>query len=212
MQEINFAALLCSRLCHDLVSPVGALSNGLEILADEKDQDMRDQVLEMIGQSAKQTAARLAFFRLAFGAAGDVGRTVATMDIQTIISNMMTNGKSTLDWQIRNRDLPKNVAKILLNITLVADDALIRGGTVRIIQTADDILIEAQGTHILLPDTTRAALKGHLSAEALEPKQIPAFMAQTLAVQSGLALSVEDGSDGMMSMSLHQALTDLNAA
>ena len=70
MPDLDFAALLCSRLCHDLVSPVGAINNGLEILEEEKDASMREAVVDLITKSTQQTANKLQFFRLAFGAAG----------------------------------------------------------------------------------------------------------------------------------------------
>src|SRR3546814_4013804 len=73
MQAVDFASLLCSRLCHDLISPVGSLYNGVELLADESDPEMRARCMELLADSARQTANKLKFFRLAFGAAGGFG-------------------------------------------------------------------------------------------------------------------------------------------
>jgi histidine phosphotransferase ChpT len=75
-EALELASLLCSRLCHDMLSPVGALSNGLELLADEKDPEMRKRCFELLEQSAKISTDKLRFFRLAFGAAGGFGDSV----------------------------------------------------------------------------------------------------------------------------------------
>src|SRR3546814_14076572 len=73
MQAVDFASLLCSRLCHDLISPVGSLYNGVELLVDENDPEMRARCMELLADSARQTANKLKFFRLAFGAAAGFG-------------------------------------------------------------------------------------------------------------------------------------------
>ena len=78
--SLDLASLLCSRLCHDMLSPVGALSNGLELLADEKDPEMRRRCFELLEQSARISADKLKFFRLAFGAAGGFGDMVAVQE------------------------------------------------------------------------------------------------------------------------------------
>ena len=74
LDPMDLAALLCSRVCHDVISPVGAIVNGLEVLEDEDDPSMRDVALELIKKSARSASARLQFCRLAFGAAGWSGR------------------------------------------------------------------------------------------------------------------------------------------
>ena len=84
----DFASLLCSRLCHDLLSPVGALNSGLELLADEHDPEMRARCLELLNESAKASANKLKFFRLAFGAAGGFGETVDTREAQAAIEGL----------------------------------------------------------------------------------------------------------------------------
>ena len=78
MNAVDLASLLCSRLCHDLMSPVGALNNGIELLADETDPDMREKCLELLADSARASANKLKFFRLAFGAAGGFGDAIST--------------------------------------------------------------------------------------------------------------------------------------
>ena len=91
--QTDLAALLCSRLCHDMLSPVGALSNGLELLADETDQGMRDNVIELLEQSARISTGKLKFFRLAFGAAGGFGEAVPVEEAQDVVNTLAAEAK-----------------------------------------------------------------------------------------------------------------------
>src|SRR5690348_6964348 len=88
MDPLDLASLLCSRLCHDLMSPVGALNNGIELLADETDPDMREKCLELLGDSARATANKLKFFRLAFGAGGGFGEEIDTREAQLALEGL----------------------------------------------------------------------------------------------------------------------------
>ena len=125
----EFASLLCSRLCHDLLSPVGALNNGLELLADEHDPEMRARCLELLSESAKASANKLKFFRLAFGAAGGFGETVDTREAQAAIEGLFgDNHRVQVGWMVDDPVLPKQAIKVLLNLALIGGDALIRGG------------------------------------------------------------------------------------
>src|SRR5437868_4021079 len=99
--QTDLAALLCSRLCHDLLSPVGALSNGLELLAEEKDPDMRQRCFELLEQSARISTDKLKFFRLAYGAAGGFGDMVAAHEPKALIEGLVAgNERLTLEWAV----------------------------------------------------------------------------------------------------------------
>ena len=88
MNPVDFASLLCSRLCHDLMSPIGALNNGIELLADETDPEMREKCLELLADSARASSNKLKFFRLAFGAAGGFGEEIDTLEAQTVLEGL----------------------------------------------------------------------------------------------------------------------------
>ncbi|MFL6735093.1 MAG: histidine phosphotransferase, partial [Sphingomicrobium sp.] len=88
MNPVDLASLLCSRLCHDLMSPVGALNNGLELLADEQDPDMREKCMELLADSARTSANKLKFFRLAFGAAGGFGDSIETREARLALEGL----------------------------------------------------------------------------------------------------------------------------
>jgi len=108
ISAVDFASLLCSRLCHDLLSPVGALNNGLELLADEHDPEMRARCLELLSESAKASANKLKFFRLAFGAAGGFGETVDSREARAAIEGLFgDNHKVNLGWLVEDATLPK---------------------------------------------------------------------------------------------------------
>src|SRR5690348_7741201 len=129
MNAVDFASLLCSRLCHDLMSPVGALNNGIELLADETDPDMREKCLELLADSARATANKLKFFRLAFGAGGGFGDEIDTGEAQAALEGLFgAEGKVHLGWVVSDEKLPKGAIKLLLNLSLLAGDALVRGG------------------------------------------------------------------------------------
>jgi len=129
VNPLDLASLLCSRLCHDLMSPVGALNNGIELLADETDPDMRDKCLELLGESARATANKLKFFRLAFGAGGGFGEEIDTREAQSALEGLFGGeGKIELGWVVENEKLPKGAVRLLLNLALLAVDALLRGG------------------------------------------------------------------------------------
>jgi histidine phosphotransferase ChpT len=121
----DLAALLCSRVCHDIISPVGAINNGLELL-DEGGAD--EDAMKLIRQSARNASARLQFARIAFGAAGSAGMLIDTGDAESVAIAFLKNEKPELTWNGPRALLPKNKVKLLLNLLLVANAAIPRGG------------------------------------------------------------------------------------
>src|SRR5271154_5058325 len=113
MNDLDFAALLVSRVCHDLVSPVGAVVNGLEILEDERDATMRADALKLVTSSAEQAAARLQFARIAFGAAGSAGAALDLTEVGRIVNGLLLGGKVDVDWRAGSLNWPKDWAKLL---------------------------------------------------------------------------------------------------
>lgn len=129
IDSIEFASLLCSRLCHDLLSPVGALNNGLELMADETDPDMRQRCLDLLADSARTSANKLKFFRLAFGSAGGFGDAVPPHEARVAIEGMFAGtGRVKIGWMVEEQMLGKLPVKVLLNLALIVGDALVRGG------------------------------------------------------------------------------------
>lgn len=191
----DFASLLCSRLCHDLLSPVGALNNGLELLADEHDPEMRARCLELLSESAKASANKLKFFRLAFGAAGGFGETVDTREAQAAIEGLFgDNHRVKIGWMVEDPVLPKGAIKVLLNLALIGGDALIRGGQLdigaEIVDGSIEIVVRADGPRIVLDSELRGALAGGQEDMPVTPRAAAAFLAHALVTQGEGVLQV----------------------
>nr|WP_294813680.1 histidine phosphotransferase family protein [uncultured Sphingomonas sp.] len=191
----DFASLLCSRLCHDLLSPVGALNNGLELLADEHDPEMRARCLELLSESAKASANKLKFFRLAFGAAGGFGETVDTREAQAAIEGLFgENHRVNVGWMVEDPVLPKQAIKVLLNLALIGGDALIRGGQLdigaEIVDGSIEIVVRADGPRIVLDSELRSALAGGQEDMPVTPRAAAAFLAHALVTQGEGTLQV----------------------
>lgn len=198
LDQIDFASLLCSRLCHDLLSPVGALNNGLELMADEKDPEMRARCFELLEQSARTSASKLKFFRIAFGSAGGFGDEISADEIRTAIEGIV-NERTTLGWLVSDTSFPKPAAKILLNLTLVAVDAMVRGGQLDIAAERRDnlfeIVVRGTGARITIDPEIRTALEGDMNERNISSRTAAAWMTQSMARNAGGTILVESGTD-----------------
>jgi histidine phosphotransferase ChpT len=155
LEPLDLAAMLCSRVCHDVISPVGAIVNGLEVLEDESDPSMRDVAIELIKRSANGASARLQFCRIAFGAAGSVGASIDTGDAESVTRGLLETEKTALIWKAPRQFLPKNKVKLLLNLCQIANAAIPRGGVIEVDATGEgqqaSLRIIAKGTNPKLP-------------------------------------------------------------
>jgi len=188
--QTDLASLLCSRLCHDMLSPVGALSNGLELLADEQDAEMRERCIELLEQSAKISTDKLKFFRLAFGAAGGFGEAVPVEEAHDVIAALAADAKDVeLNWAITEKTLPKPAVKVMLNLSQIGLDALIRGGSIDIgaelLDGNVEIVVRSNGDRIAFDETIGHALQGDLPASELSSRTAAAHMIALLAEELG---------------------------
>lgn len=190
ISPLDLASLLCSRLCHDMLSPVGALSNGLELLADEKDPEMRQRCFELLEQSARISADKLKFFRLAFGAAGGFGELVAVSEARVLVDALVANNpRITVAWALASDAMPKHAIKTLLNFALIGIDALPRGGTLALAAEqrdgASEIVVRAEGPRIAFDRDIGHALEGALPHAELSSRTAPAAMLASLSESVG---------------------------
>ncbi|MEJ7935147.1 histidine phosphotransferase family protein [Sphingobium sp. AN558] len=190
IDSTEFASLLCSRLCHDLLSPVGALNNGLELMADETDPDMRQRCLDLLADSARTSANKLKFFRLAFGSAGGFGDAVPTHEARVAIEGMFAQtGRVKVGWMVGDDMLNKLAVKVLLNLSLIAGDALVRGGQLDVGAEkrpgVTEIVVRAEGPKLVLDPELRAALAGALPPEGLASRTAAAWMVRSLVTGRG---------------------------
>lgn len=198
--QTELAALLCSRLCHDMLSPVGALSNGLELLADEPDPEMRAKCIELLEQSAKISTDKLKYFRLAYGAAGGFGEYVPVEEAKDVITALATDAKRVeLNWAIADATLPKAAIKVMLNLAQIALDALVRGGTLDIGAERTggnvEIVARARAERLAFDETIGQALQGDLDPSDISSRTAPAHMIALLADElgGGLQYALGDG-------------------
>jgi histidine phosphotransferase ChpT len=203
MKSHEFASLLCSRLCHDLLSPVGALNNGIELLADEHDPEMRARCLELLSDSARASANKLKFFRLAFGAAGGFADQVDTREAKSAIEGLFgTDGRIQLGWLIEEPTMSKSALKVLLNLALIAGDALVRGGSLDVGAERHgdslEIVVRAQGTRIVLDPELKSVLRGETPEESIAPRAAAAWLAHSLVSDGGGEVRVMDGDEGIL--------------
>jgi histidine phosphotransferase ChpT len=192
MDDIDIAALLVSRVCHDLVSPVGAVVNGLEVLEDESDLAMRADALRLVAASAEQASARLQFARLAFGAAGSVGAELDLAEVGRVTAGLLKGGRVELIWNMESVNWPKDWAKLLMNGVLIVTDCLPRGGTVIVERTDGPGLlrfcITGTGSMVRLSPESERALAGE-SAAGLDGRSIQPYLTSRLAKNLGAKLS-----------------------
>ena len=203
MNAVDLASLLCSRLCHDLMSPVGALNNGIELLADESDPDMREKCLELLADSAAATAGKLKFFRLAFGAGGGFGEEVDTHEAQAALEGVFgAERRIEVGWAVEGGKLPKGAVKLLLNIALLAGDALVRGGRLDVGAERRDgeieLAVRGEGPRVLLDPVLRETLANGGSGGGIEPRAAGAWLAHSLAAEAGGSIQLSDPSSDVL--------------
>jgi histidine phosphotransferase ChpT len=194
VNPIDFASLLCSRLCHDLVNPIGALTNGAELLAEEQDPDMVASCVKLLDDSARQTAALLTFFRLAFGGGGGYGNMVAIKEPISALTGKFPPPKIALDVHCSEAELPKPVVKIMMNLGLIAGEALVRGGTLRLMVERSGprwrIAFRSEGPRVIVPEELIAALSTSSAAVEPTPRVAPALIVMMMLEQMGGTVSV----------------------
>lgn len=189
--SLDLAALLCSRVCHDVISPVGAIVNGLEVLESDDDPEMREIAMDLIKKSAASASARLQFCRLAFGAAGSLSAAIDTGDAEAVARGVFANDRTTLRWDAPRRLAPKNAVKLMLNLCAVAAAAAPRGGVVTVNMSNEGepmaIRITAAGPKANLPHAVANVLRG-ASPESIDGHSIQPFYATLLATDCGLTI------------------------
>ena len=198
---LELAALLCSRVCHDLISPVGAIVNGLEVLDDNPKPEDRDFALDLIRKSARTASARLQFCRLAFGAAGSSGAQIDLGDALNMAKGHIEDGKSTIAWNLPRMLLPKNRVKLLLNMLVIAQQTIPRGGTLTVDPVGEgdtmSFRVTATGFNARLPQNIanilNAAPASGIDAHAVQP-----HYTRLLAEACGLKVALEAEGEAMV--------------
>lgn len=205
--DMKVAQLLVSRLCHDLIGPVGAMNAGLELMEEGMGDDPATR--ELLANSAGEASRRLAFFRIAFGFGAGVGGEATLAQVRELALGMLESGKAALDWPEDAPAQPSgaidpNVAKVVLNLILMATETLPRGGDVGVNFAALDdglgVAVTAAGDRASLGDDIRYALElepgQEGQAEGLTARNVHGFYAQSLARETGSRIEFSEGSVG----------------
>jgi len=199
LDAMDLAALLCSRVCHDVISPVGAIVNGLEVLEDEKDAEMRNFALDLIKKSAHMASARLQFCRLAFGAAGSAGASIDTGDAEQVARGLFSDERTKLEWNAARALMPKNKVKLTLNLCLIAAAAIPRGGVISVTveggEAATHLKVTAKGTNARLASHIPDLLAGTPQNDTVDAHGIQAFYTGLVAQAVDMKLEVAASGD-----------------
>ena len=199
LEPLDLAALLCSRVCHDVISPVGAIVNGLEVLEEDKDESMREFALDLIRKSAHTASARLQFCRLAFGAAGSAGAAIDTGDAEKVARGLIADDRTKLTWEAPRAYMPKNKVKLALNLCLIAAACIPRGGVMHVIieGEADDIRmsVAVKGPNLKLASHVADLLEGRSESGVVDAHGIQPYFTGLVARSSGMGVTVVATSD-----------------
>jgi histidine phosphotransferase ChpT len=203
LDALDLAALLCSRVCHDLISPTGAIVNGLEVLEEKQsDEETKTFALDLIKKSAKTASARLQFCRLAFGAAGSSTAQIDLGDAQNMARAFIEDEKTKLAWNLPRVLLPKNRVKLLLNMLIIAGQAIPRGGTMTVDPVGEGettgFRIAAIGLNARIPHAVPALLDGTSESGTVDAHAIQPFYTGLLARACGLKVGLAADGDAIV--------------
>src|ERR1700754_1595808 len=185
LEALDLAALLCSRVCHDIISPVGAIINGLEVLDEDNGEDMREFAFNLIRKSASQASAKLQFARLAFGAAGSAGAEIDLADAEKVARGYMEGEKAQFAFTAPRVLMPKNLVKLLLNLILLAVAAVPRGGTVKVVVEGQGPTpkspLRSSGPSARVPPAFDTFVPAKLDGVAVDAQSVQAYYTGALA-------------------------------
>lgn len=191
----NLAALLSARICHDLISPVGALTAALEVFDDDENLDMRDDAIELIKLSAGQASAKLQFLRIAFGAGGSAPDVFSVDKIKALVDGVYAGAKANIVWDINVPGVEKTMTRLVLNLVMLAIQAVPRGGEVKISISEDDnqcaLEMTAQGPKAKLEDDVIKTLAGGAPEDGFDGRSVQPFYTGMIAREAGGGVSAQ---------------------
>ena len=202
LEALDLAALLCSRVCHDLISPTGAIVNGIEVLEEDGDPETKSFALDLIKKSARTASARLQFCRLAFGAAGSAGAQINLGDAENMARGFIEDDKYELVWNLPRMLLPKNRVKLILNMLVMATQTIPRGGTLTIDPIGEGeslgFRISATGLNARIPPAFPVLLAGNSENGGVDAHAIQPFYTGLLARSCGLSVALSAEGDAIV--------------
>lgn len=208
LSGLDLAALLCSRVCHDAVGPVGAIVNGLELIEEDDSPETRELSLELIRKSARQASARLQFARIAFGAAGSAGSSVDLGYARQLTEQFVQDEKVTLTWETQRAYVEKNRVKLLMNLVVIALSAIPIGGTIHVSMQGEaenpSFLVEARGPKPRIGPHVIDLLAGRSESGTVDAHGFQVFYTGAIARAAGMRIDVAL-TDGLVTLSAQPA-------
>jgi histidine phosphotransferase ChpT len=203
IDQLRMAELLCTRLCHDLTGPIGAVNNGAEFLSEEG-FNLQGQAVELIVSSAFSAVTRLQFYRMAYGQMRDHGEANLT-DKQKLAADFFMDSKVELDWPDSHTDaagvsVSLKMSRLIFNMLIIASGCLIRGGTISVRITRDEesrkiMTVSAKGAGLKWDEEIRKVLSGPVDSEALTPRNVQAYLTRCFYEELGATMTCDIGDD-----------------
>lgn len=183
-------------MCHDVISPVGAIANGLEVLDDEDDDAMRDIAMDLIRKSARQASVKLQFCRIAFGAAGSAGSHLDLGESGEVAKAFFGDEKTTFEWNVPPETREKTQVKLLLNLAMMAASSLPRGGKIAVSVAGDAFSVRCSGDTVKVPEKTLNFMTDPSNTSDMDSRLVQVYYAMRLAQTGGYNLVIaQDGPD-----------------
>lgn len=205
--DLRVTELLTSRICHDLISPVGAINNGVELF-EEMGAQFGEEAVKLIGHSADMASRRLRLFRVCYGAAGGEAG-LGCDDALVTMRDYVAGSRVSLSWSAEKLKalpgLPRGVAKVLLNLTIIAYEALVHGGMIEILADSENlskIKILATGRGAGQRTEAWAPLKGEVGVAELTAKSVHPYVTGQFAHHYGVTLDWNQEGEDTLQMSL----------
>lgn len=212
MIDLKLASLMSSKLCHDVIGPIGAICNGIELVSDDGNEDMRTEALKLVSESAGEASARLQFYRLAFGLAGGMGQDVSVREARNLSRDLMSYGKVRLDWPDSEGGaelLPKDVIKILCNLLVIAAGTLPRGGEVMVTGNVTgsewSFVFRAEGPRAVLREDMTHILQNGYNESELTAQNVGAQYLMALCENNRAVLDILEVEDGLVTLAIRSS-------
>ncbi|MFN0264569.1 histidine phosphotransferase ChpT [Tepidamorphus sp. 3E244] len=192
---MELAALLTSKICHDLISPVGAINNGLEVMADEANADMHEFALDLVVKSAEQASNKLQFCRMAYGAGSSAGSEIDLGEAGQVTRGFIESERTKLNWAAPHGALAKDKVKLLLNLIIIANTIIPRGGeiTADVNRDTGSLKVFAKGTNAKVPAGVRELVSGEMPETGIDAHSIQPYYTKLVAADAGLVVAFQPG-------------------
>lgn len=191
-------ALISSRVCHDIASPIQALTTALDVLEGDNGPEMRESAIGLIRDSTNQASAKVEFLRATFGSLTSGLGDANLVDLKNIATRFLATQKPELKWEIEAEYAPKSVARVIMHLIMIAHDSLPRGGEILVKQVQpNEYSIRASGLRVSLKPNMRTALQGLTPENGFDGRSIQPYMAYLTAIENKIELAAREDDESL---------------